>query len=100
MGTVAAAGYAALGLALAAAGLALRRAETMSPVPLYDESTATDPAALARVLGAALVAFGAATLAFAALEAVERTGVVVVAGYGVVVLTVALVTAARTRHYE
>jgi hypothetical protein len=100
MGLVAGALYGVLGAARVAAGATLRARESMTSVPLYDPAAASDPAALARVVGASLVAFGAATLAFAALEGVDRTGGVVVAGDAVVVLAVALLTAARTRKYE
>jgi len=100
MGIVAASVYALLGVALLAAGVALRSRESMDDVPLYDPASATDPVALARTVGLSLVAFGVSTLAFAAVEAVDRTDVVVVAGYGVLVLTIALLTATRTRTYE
>ncbi|MFB6072359.1 MAG: hypothetical protein ABEJ88_05250 [Halobacterium sp.] len=100
MGLVVAAAYAAIASALLAAGVALHSAETMDPVPLFDSSSATNPVALARVVGASLVAFGVATLAFAALEALDQTTTSVVAGYTTVVLVVALLTASRTRKYE
>lgn len=100
MGIVVAAAYALVGLALLLAGVALRSQESMDDVPFYDQASATNPVALARVIGLSLVAFGVSTLAFAAVEAVDRTGVVVVAGYGVLVLSIALVTATRTRTYE
>ncbi|AHG03560.1 hypothetical protein HALDL1_08095 [Halobacterium sp. DL1] len=100
MGIVAAAAYGTLGAALLAAGRSLYVAESMDAVPLYDPETATDPRALARVLGLALVAFAIATLAFAGFEAIDRTTVVVAAGYAVVVLSIALLTAWRTRKYE
>jgi len=93
MGIVAAAAYGTLGAALLAAGRSLYVAESMDAVPLYDPETATDPRALARVLGLALVAF-------AGFEAIDRTTVVVAAGYAVVVLSIALLTAWRTRKYE
>jgi len=100
MGLVAGVLYGALGVALVAAGLALRRRESMDGVPLYDPETASDPAALSRLLGLALSAFGLFTLAFGVAETFDRaTGVVVVA-YGLVVLLVALATAARSRRYE
>ena len=100
MGIVVAAVYGTLGAALLAGGHSLYTTESMDPVPLYDPETATDPAALARVLGLSLVAFALATLAFAAFEALDQTTGVVVAGYAVVVLCIALLTAARTRKYE
>lgn len=100
MGVAAAAVYGAIGVALLAGGRALYAAESMDSVPLYDPATATDPAALARVLGLSLAAFALATLAFAAFEALDRTTGVVVSAYAVVVLCVALLTAVRTRKYE
>lgn len=100
MGIVVASAYAVLGISLLAAGVALRSRESMDDVPLYDPASATNPGALARTIGVSLLAFGASTLAFAAAEAVDSTGVVVVAGYGVLVLCIALVTATRTRTYE
>lgn len=100
MGMVVAAVYAALAVVLIAGGVALFAQQSMADVPLYDPETATDPSALARVLGLSLVAFGAATLAFAAVEAVDRTTVVTVAVYGFAVLGIAVLTAARTRKYE
>ncbi|MFB6269225.1 MAG: hypothetical protein ABEH83_04725 [Halobacterium sp.] len=100
MGIVAAAAYAAIAVALVAAGVALYSRGSMDAVPLFDPEAATDPVALARTIGVSLAAFGLVTLAFAAFEAVDETGVVVVAGYGVVVLVIALVTATRTRKYE
>ena len=100
MGIVVAAVYGTLGAALFSGGRSLYAAESMDPVPLYDPETTTDPAALARVFGLSLVAFALATLGFAAFEAFDRTTGVVVAGYAVVVLCIALLTAARTRKYE
>jgi hypothetical protein len=100
MGIVVAGAYAALGVSLLFAGVTLRSRESMDDVPLYDPASATNPVALARTVGLSFVAFGVSTLAFAAVEAVGRTGVVVVAGYGVLVLSIALVTATRTRTYE
>lgn len=100
MGIVVAAVYAALAVLLIAGGVALVAQQSMAGVPMYDPETATDPTALARVLGLSLVAFGVATLAFAAVEAVDRTTVVTVAAYGVAVLGIAVLTAARTRKYE
>ncbi|WP_232701486.1 hypothetical protein [Halobacterium wangiae] len=100
MGIVVAAVYGTLAVALLAGGRSLYAAESMDPVPLYDPETTSDPRALARVLGLSLVAFALATLAFAAFEALDRTTGVVVAGYAVVVLCIALLTAARTRKYE
>lgn len=100
MDVVAALPYAALAAALLAGGWALYRAGSMTAVPLYDAATASDPAALSVVLAASLAALGAVTLAFAGLHAAGRSSVVVVAGYGVVVLCIALGTAWRTRAYE
>lgn len=100
MGIVAAVVYGALGLALVAAGGALRARRSMADVPFYDPSDATDPEALAQVLGLSLSVLGIATLAFAAVEAFGGADGIVVAAYAVVVLTVALVTALQTRQYE
>lgn len=100
MGIVVAAAYATIGLALLAAAGALFAAESMDGVPLYDPATASNPAALARVLGLSLAAFAVVTLAFAAFEAVDRTTTPVVAGYTTLVLTIALLAATRTRKYE
>lgn len=100
MGLVAAAAYAAIGAALIGSGAALWTRESMDDVPLYDAASATNPAALARVLGLSLVAFGVSTLVFAGFEVVDRTSVVVVSAYGVVVLSVGVVAATRTREYE
>jgi hypothetical protein len=100
MELVAAAPYAVLAAALFAGGWALYSAGSMDAVPLYDAEAAADPAALAALLGLTLVAFGVATLAFAAVQVLDRNSVVVVAGYGVVVLCIALATAWRARAYE
>lgn len=100
MGIVAAAVYGTIGVALLAGGRVLYAAESMESVPLYDPETATNPAALARVLALSLAAFGLATVAFAAFEALDRTTGVVVSAYAVVVLCIALLTAVRTRKYE
>jgi len=100
MGLLVAVAYAAIALALLAAGRALFVAESMDGVPFYDPADAEDPAALARVLGVSLVAFSLSTFAFAAFEAVERTTTIVVAAYTTLVLTVALLTATQTRKYE
>jgi hypothetical protein len=100
MGIVVAVVYTAIALALVAGGASLYSRASMDVVPLYDPDAATNPAALARVLGLSMLAFGVATLVFSALEAVDRTGVVVVATYGVAVLTIALVAATQTRKYE
>jgi hypothetical protein len=100
MDFVAAAPYGLLGVLLAVSGGLLYAAESMDGVPLYETGSAADPAALARVLGVSLVAFGASTLVFAGLRAVNRTDVVVVASYAVVVLCTALLTAWRARPYE
>lgn len=100
MGLAVAAVYATLAVALLAGGRSLYVAESMDHVPLYDPETATDSTALARVLGLSLAAFAVATLAFAAFEALDRTTGVVVSAYAVVVLCIALLTAARTRKYE
>lgn len=100
MDVVAALPYAALAAALLAGGWALYRAGSMAAVPLYDAETASDPAALSVVLAVSLGALGVVTLAFAGLHAAGRSSVVVVAGYGVVVLCIALGTAWRTRAYE
>lgn len=100
MGFAAAAAYGVLGTALLAAGATIRSQASMAGVPLYDADGATNPAALAGVVGASLAAFGVATLAFAAVEAVDRTSVVVVAGYAIAVLCIALAAGSRTRRYE
>lgn len=100
MGIVVAAAYAVIGFGLLAAGRSLLAAESMNGVPLYDPETASNPAALARVLALSLAAFAVATIAFAAFEAVDRTTTPVVAGYTTVVLTVALLAATRARKYE
>lgn len=100
MDYVAAAPYGLLGVLLAVSGGLLYAAESMDGVPLYEAGSAADPAALARVLGVSLVAFGIATLAFAALRAVNQDDVVVVASYAVVVLCTALLTAWRAQPYE
>ncbi|MGB9963458.1 hypothetical protein [Halobacterium hubeiense] len=100
MGLVAGALYGALGVALVAAGLALRRRESMTGVPLYDPDAAADPAALARLLGLSLSVFGLVTLAFGVAETFDRATGVVVFAYAVVVLLVALATAVRSRRYE
>ncbi len=100
MGLVAGALYGALGVVLVAAGLALRRRESMDGVPLYDPEAAEDPVALARLLGLALAVFGLVTLAFGVAETFDRATGVVVGGYVLVVLFVALVTAVRSRRYE
>lgn len=92
--------YGVLGVALLASGAFLLTRQSMQPVPLYDESVASDPAALARVLGLSLGALGVATLVFAAVEAVTSADVVVVSAYAVVVLSIALATTLRTRRYE
>ncbi|MCG1002677.1 MULTISPECIES: hypothetical protein [Halobacterium] len=100
MGLVAGVLYGALGVALVAAGLALRRRESMDDIPLYDPEAADDPVALARLLGLALAVFGLLTLAFGVAETFDRTTGVVVVSYALVVLLVALVTAVRSRQYE
>lgn len=100
MGTVAAVAYGALGLSLLAAGGVLRTRRSMADVPFYDPSDASDPAALASVLGISLGLLGAVTVGFAAVEAADEASGVVVAVYAVVVLSIALVTALRTRPYE
>ncbi|MFC3478930.1 hypothetical protein [Halobacterium litoreum] len=100
MGLLVAVAYAAIAVGLLAAGRALFVAESMDGVPLYDPAEAEDPDALARVLGVSLVAFAVATFAFAAFEASDGTTTIVVAGYTTLVLTIALLTAARTRKYE
>jgi hypothetical protein len=100
MDYVAAAPYGLLGVFLVVGGALLYAAESMAGVPLYEAGSASDPAALARVLGASLSAFGVSTLAFAALHALDRADVVVVASYGVVVLCTAFLTAWRVRPYE
>lgn len=100
MGIVVAAVYAVLAVVLIAGGVALVAQQSMEGVPLYDPETATNPSALARVLGLSLVAFGAVTLTFASVEAIDRTNVVAVAVYGFAVLGIAVLTAARTRKYE
>lgn len=100
MGTIAAAGYALVGVLLLAAGGVLYARESMAAVPFYDATRATDPVALSRLLAHSLVAFGALTLGFAALTLLDRTGEIVVAGYAVGVMAVAVVTAGVTRQYE
>jgi uncharacterized membrane protein HdeD (DUF308 family) len=100
MGLVAGVRYGALGVALVAAGLALRRRESMDGVPLYDPETASDPAALSRLLGLALAVFGLVTLAFGVAETFDHATEAVVGAYALVVLLVALVTAVRSRRYE
>jgi hypothetical protein len=100
MGIAAAAAYGTLAVTLLAGGRSLYAAESMDPVPLYDPGAAADPPALARVLALSLAAFATATLGFAAFEAFDRTTGVVVAGYAVVVLCIALLAAIRTRKYE
>lgn len=100
MDYVAAAPYGLLGVLLAVGGGLLYAAESMEGVPLYERGSASDPAALARVLGVSLVVFGVTTLAFAGFRAVNQDDEVVVASYGVVVLCTALLTAWRTRPYE
>ena len=100
MELVAAAPYAALAATLFAGGWALYRAGSVDVLPLFDAEAANDPAALAVVLALSLTAFGLATLAFAGVQATGRNSVVVVATYGVVVLTIAIATAWRTRAYE
>ncbi|MCD2199264.1 hypothetical protein LPA44_05035 [Halobacterium sp. KA-4] len=100
MGLVAGAIYGALGVVLVGAGLVLRRQESMDDVPLYDPDAAEDPAALARLLGLSLAVFGLVTLAFGVAETFDRATGVVVGGYALVVLFVALVTAVRSRRYE
>lgn len=100
MGIAVAAVYGTLAVALLAGGRSLYAAESMDPVPLYDAGTPADPASLARVLGVSLAAFAVATLGFAAFEAFDLTTGVVVAGYAVAVLCIALLTATRTRKYE
>lgn len=100
MALVAAAPYAALAAALFAGGWALYSAGSMDAVPLYDAEAAADPAALTGVIALSLAAFGVATLAFAGFQVADRNSVVVVSGYGVVVLCIALVTAWRARAYE
>lgn len=100
MGVVAGALYGALGVALVAAGLWLRDREAMGSVPLYDADAAADPAALARVLGLSLAAFGLLTLAFGALETFDWTSSAVVGAYAVAVAGVAFATARESRQYE
>ena len=100
MELVAAAPYLALAAALFGGGWALYSAGSVDALPLYDAEAASDPAALAIVLALSLTAFGVATLAFAGVQATGRNSVVVVATYGVVVLSIALATAWRTRAYE
>lgn len=101
MDLAAAAPYAALAAALFAGGWTLYSAGSMDAVPLYDEAAASDPGALAVVFALSLAAFGVATLAFAGFRATARGSVVVVvSGYGVVVLCIALATAWRARAYE
>ncbi|CAM2827736.1 hypothetical protein [Halobacterium salinarum] len=100
MGVVAALPYGLLTGGLLAASWGLLRAGSMTVVPLYDADAASDPAALSTVVAVSLAAFAVATLAFTVLRAVGRDSVVVVAGYGVAVLSVALTTAWRARAYE
>jgi hypothetical protein len=100
MGLGSAALYGVLGGVLLVASVVLLSRQTMEPVPLYDESAASDPDAVARVFGLSLGALAVVTLAFAAVEAVDATGVVAVSSYAVVVLCIALVTTLRTRKYE
>lgn len=100
MGTLAAVGFALAALLLLAAGAGLRSRGSMGDVPFYDAGDATDPAALARIVAASLVAFGALTLAFAAFEAVDGATETVVAAYAVAVMAIAIVTAGVTRKYE
>lgn len=100
MAALAAALYGALGVALLGSGAALFSRQSMAGVPLYDESAASDPAALARVLGLSLVALGVTTVGFAAVEFAGGADVVTVSAYAVAVLCIALVTTVRTRKYE
>lgn len=100
MGVAAAALYGLLGVLLVGGGQTLYAAESMEDVPLYDAAAATNPPALARVLGVSLATFGVATLALAAAEALEKATVVVVSGYLVLVVSTALLTALQARNYE
>jgi hypothetical protein len=100
MGALAAGLYGVLGVGLLAGSVALLTQQSMAAVPLYDESAASDPVALARVFGLSLGGLGVATLAFAAVEAVDAASVVAVSAYAVAVLCIALVTTFRTRQYE
>lgn len=100
MSVFAAALYGTLGIGLLASGAVLVSRQSMAAVPLFDDATATDPAALARVLGLSLGALGVTTLAFAGVEATGGADVVAVSAYAVVVLCIALLTTFKTRAYE